>query len=384
MGIKSLTKLLGDAAAGCIREQQFANYTGRKIAIDASMSLYQFLIAVRSSNTGESYGMLTNEAGEVTSHIQGLLSRTIRLLENGIKPVFVFDGKPPAFKSGELAKRAARRQEAQAALTQAEEEGKLEDIEKYASRLIRVTPEQNAEAKRLLKLMGVPIVEAPCEAEAQCAALCKAGKVYATASEDMDSLTLGTPILLRYLTFSDNKRPILEFSLPKALEQLGLTMEQFVDLCILCGCDYSESIRGIGPSTALKLIKAHGSIEAALKHIDTEKHPIPSPFPFADARELFLRPDVSDPESIELVWTDPDEAGLRQFLITEKSFNADRVENSIKKLKAARGKSSQSRLESFFGNATLVKRKADPVPNSANKKAKKEDKKKPGPRGKAK
>lgn len=82
------------------------------------MSLYQFLIAVRSEGS-----QLTNADGETTSHLMGTFYRTIRLVENGIKPVYVFDGKPPELKSGELNKRAEKREEAQKALTQAEESG---------------------------------------------------------------------------------------------------------------------------------------------------------------------------------------------------------------------------------------------------------------------
>ncbi|VDK59284.1 unnamed protein product [Gongylonema pulchrum] len=65
--------------------------------------------------------------------------------------------------------------------------------------IFEVTKEHNEEARRLLTLMGVPVVNAPCEAEAQCAALAKAGKVFATVSEDMDALTFGSPILLRQM-----------------------------------------------------------------------------------------------------------------------------------------------------------------------------------------
>lgn len=127
------------------------------------MCLYQFLIAVRAEGA-----QLTSQDGETTSHLMGLFYRTIRLLENGIKPVYVFDGAPPDMKSGELAKRTERREEAQKALEKATEAGDAADMEKFNRRLVRVTKAHNAEAKELLKLMGVPYVDAPCEAEAQC------------------------------------------------------------------------------------------------------------------------------------------------------------------------------------------------------------------------
>lgn len=201
---------------------EYVLYVGRKIAIDASMCLYQFLIAVRSEGV-----QLTSVDGETTSHLMGMFYRTIRLLENGIKPVYVFDGKPPDLKTGELAKRAEKREEAQKALEKATEAGDAADMDKFNRRLVRVTKHHNEEAKELLKLMGVPYIEAPCEAEAQCAALVRSGKVYATATEDMDALTFGTNILLRHLTFSEaRKMPVQEFFYDKLLSGLEFTKEQ--------------------------------------------------------------------------------------------------------------------------------------------------------------
>ena len=212
MGIQGLTRLISDNAPHAIKEHKLENYFGRKIAIDASMSIYQFLIAVRQAG-GE--GQLTNEAGEVTSHLTGMFYRTIRLMENGIKPVFVFDGKPPTMKGGQLAKRKERQQAAEAELTKLTEEGgAAEAIERQQKRLVRASREQSEEVKTLLRLMGVPVLDAPCEAEATCAAICKAGLVYATGTEDMDALTFGTPILLRHLQKAESaKLPILEINL---------------------------------------------------------------------------------------------------------------------------------------------------------------------------
>lgn len=157
----------------------------------------------------------------------GTFYRTIRLLENGIKPIYVFDGKPPDMKAGELTKRAERREEAQKQLDKATEAGDAADMEKFNRRLVRVTKQHNEEARQLLKLMGVPYIEAPCEAEAQCAAMVKAGKIYATATEDMDALTFGTNTLLRHLTSSEaRKLPVQEFCYEKVLKGLEFTKEQ--------------------------------------------------------------------------------------------------------------------------------------------------------------
>lgn len=186
------------------------------------MSIYSFLIAVRSDGQ-----QLMSDTGETTSHLMGMFYRTLRMVDNGIKPLFVFDGAPPKLKSGELAKRFQRKSEAAAAHEEAKETGTAEDVEKFSRRTVRVTREHNAECQTLLKLMGIPYIIAPTEAEAQCAVLARAGKVYAAASEDMDTLTFNTPVLLRHLTFSEQrKEPIQEIHLDKVLEGLDMEREQ--------------------------------------------------------------------------------------------------------------------------------------------------------------
>ncbi|OAY62572.1 Flap endonuclease 1-A [Ananas comosus] len=307
MGIKGLTKLLADNAPKSMKEQKFESYFGRKIAIDASMSIYQFLIVV--GRTGME--TLTNEAGEVTRrgqipsynriiHLQGMFNRTIRLLEAGIKPVF------------------SKREDATKDLSTAIEAGDKESIEKFSKRTVKVTKQHNEDCKRLLRLMGVPIIEAPCEAEAECAALCKSDKareksytcpVYAVASEDMDSLTFGAPRFLRHLMDPSSKKiPVMEFEIAKVLEELEFTMDQFIDLCILCGCDYCDSIK-----------VCHKCI---LK--SQCRYQIPEDWPYQEARRLFKEPMVSV-DIPELKWTSPDEEGLGNFLVKENGFNQDRV-----------------------------------------------------------
>lgn len=393
MGILGLSKLIADIAPGAIKVNEIKNYfgkytehrpaarlnedefvfrfpfptnqTGRKVAIDASMCLYQFLIAVRAEGA-----QLTSVDGETTSHLMGTFYRTIRLLENGIKPVYVFDGKPPDMKSGELVKRAERRDEAEKQLAAATEAGDSADMDKFNRRLVRVTKHHGAEAQQLLRLMGVPFVEAPCEAEAQCAALVKAGKVYATATEDMDALTFGTTTLLRHLTFSEaRKMPVQEFHFAKVLEGLQFTHEQFIDLCILLGCDYCESIRGIGPKRAIELVRQYETIEEIVRNIDPKKYTVPENWAFARARELFRQPDVTDPAQVELKWTDPDEEGLVKFLCGDRQFSEDRVRNGAKKIMKTRTTSTQGRLDGFFkvmpgtpkAATTPGKRKAEDV-----------------------
>ncbi|EPR63276.1 putative flap structure-specific endonuclease 1 [Toxoplasma gondii GAB2-2007-GAL-DOM2] len=358
MGIKGLGKFVGDFAPRAIKRQEPGSFTGRVIAIDASMSLYQFMVAIRDGN---SFGNFTNDAGDCTSHIAGMLNRAIRLLEQGVRPVYVFDGKPPELKSGELAKRRELRESAQEAAEKAREEGNVEELRKQIVRSVRVSKQHNEDVKRLLRLMGLPVVEAPCEAEAQCAELTKNRKVWATATEDADALTFGATRLIRNLTFGERSSGsgasatasgILVIDLPTLLEELQFSQEQFIDFCILCGCDYCGTLKGVGAKTAYSLVKEHGSIEKILEVVDPEK--VPDGFCFQEAREFFRHPEVTPADRVHVAWGEVDVDGLKAFLVQENQFNEQRVENYITRLKKARGKTAQTRLESFFG-ATVTK-----------------------------
>jgi len=261
MGIKNLMKLLKDESPSSIREIKLKDLKDRRVSVDASTQLYQYFVMIRTSDSNSSYNgmnsMLTSDDGRVTSHIQGFFNITIKLLEMGIQPLYVFDGKPPELKSNELKKRKLIKQNAQKEIEtlknrletvpeelevnndselidkQIEQEikDKLNQLDK---RTVRVTQEHNEEVKRLLKLMGVPIVEAPGEAESTCARMARAGMVYAAATEDMDALTFDTPLLIRRLTFA-GKKSIEEINLQKVLEVLELSKDAIIDLCILCG-----------------------------------------------------------------------------------------------------------------------------------------------------
>eukprot|EP01062_Namystynia_karyoxenos_P069567 TRINITY_DN65044_c0_g1_i1.p2 TRINITY_DN65044_c0_g1~~TRINITY_DN65044_c0_g1_i1.p2 ORF type:complete len:387 (+),score=180.79 TRINITY_DN65044_c0_g1_i1:84-1244(+) len=362
MGIHGLTKLLTEKAPQCFKEDQMKNYFGRTIAIDASMSIYQFLIAMKGVYEGAGTE-LQDEDGNVTSHLQGLFTRTLRMISEGLKPIYVFDGKPPEMKRKELEERRQKAEEARAALAAAEEQGDEEQIEKMGKRTVRVTKEQNEECKRLLRLMGLPVVDAATEAEAQCAELVRAGKAWAVGTEDMDALTFGAKVLLRHLNFSEAKKaPILEFHHDAVLEGLGMTRAQFVDLCILLGCDYCPRIPGVGPKKAYDGIKQYGTIEKFVESLNREKYKVPEHLPYEEVRKLFQEPEVFPSEEVAIEFRDPDAEGLIQFLCDEKKFSRSRVEAGIEKLRKARQQKEQKRLDQFFSIAPKLgapKRKAD-------------------------
>ena len=360
-------KLLASEAEDCYTESEVKSYLGRTIAIDASMQLYQFMIMVRSDGGGGGIAsQLTNADGEVTSHIQGFFFRTISLMEKGIKPVFTFDGKPPQLKSSELEKRRAAKAKAEAEKAEAEKklqegEGNAEEnidaINRMNKRMVRVTKDHNEDVKKLLRLMGLPVVEAPCEAEAQCAELAKGGAVFATATEDMDALTFATPTLLRYLTTAESRKlPVIEIKYDKILSGLGITAEQFIDLCILLGCDYAGKIKGIGPKKALTLIRDCKTIEKSIEAIknmkNSEKYLIPpellDPEQLNDIRRMFATPEVTPAKDVSISFGPPDRENLKKFLVDEKGFEPVRVDKGIDRLIKARKVGSQKRMDSFF------------------------------------
>ncbi|KAI5149202.1 flap endonuclease-1 [Enteropsectra breve] len=341
MGIKQLSKLIKEKTKTGLTIRKMGYYAGSAIAIDASMSIYQFLVAVRSDGANLGFGDAT------TSHLIGIFYRTIKFIEAGITPVYVFDGKAPANKIHELTKRAARREEAEKLLEEAIREGDTLTIEKMEKRKIKVDGTHIAEVKKLLTMMGVPVVDAFSEAEAHCAFLCREGCVKGVATEDMDALCFGTPLLLRNFNVSQSaKLEINEYNLQKILKEMEMDLNTFIDMCILLGCDYCETIKGVGPKKAFEYIKKHGSIE---KILENENLAVPEKFNYQGAREIFQElPKMGNTEKFAIDYERIDKDGLVDFLCKEKSFNEQRVLNGVEKIMKARKTGSQMRLESFF------------------------------------
>ena len=332
MGIKNLTKIIEKHSS--IKKVTISKYSKKKIAIDASLCLYQFLVAIRSDS-----GNLTDNNRE-TSHLSGLFYRTIRFLENNIKVVYVFDGAPPIEKAEELQKRENSRNDAKLKEEEAYKEGDMEMVQKQQRRQVRITDEHISECKRLLECMGVPYVVAPSEAEAYCAQLCKNKIIDAVATEDMDTVTFGSPILLRNLNKKDSKE-IWEFDLKKILKDLELDQKSFVDLCILLGCDYSKTLKGVGTVRAFDLIKKHKNIEAIMENLNIEQ----DDFYYKESREMFEKEYETEDIEFDLKLKSDD---LIEFLVKEKNFSEDRILKGIERLKKVRKNNRQKGLSAFF------------------------------------
>lgn len=241
MGIKNLLKFLSEFP-GIVKNTNFNNYYNKKIAIDVSILLYQVVIAIRNSGSD-----LKNKNGYITSHILGLFNKTIVLLKRNIIPIYVFDGKPPELKSNILSNRKDVRIKAEKKMLKAE--SNKERI-KYFKRTVNITNEQYKDCCELLELMGIPYIISPEEADSQCAWLSKNNLVDGVLTEDMDILTFGSNNIIRNL--SSYKKQPNEIKLKNVLESLCFNQENFVDFCILLGCDYSNYNHDIKPNIIYK------------------------------------------------------------------------------------------------------------------------------------
>jgi flap endonuclease-1 len=331
------------------KEIDFEALRGKRIAVDAMNSLYQFLSIIRQP-TGEP---LRDREGRVTSHLSGLLYRNVNLIEYGIKPIYVFDGKPPRLKGVVVEKRVEARESAGEKWKQALEEGKLEDARVYAMQSSRFSEEMLQDAKKLLDFMGIPWVQAPSEGEAQAARMVIEGDAWAVGSQDYDSLLFGSPRLVRNLTISGRRKlprkniyveikPEL-LTLDSVLSELGITREQLIDLCILVGTDYNPGgVEGIGPKKAYKLIQQYGSAARAI----TEKG-LEAGFDLEEVRDLFLEhPTTGD---YRLEWRTPDKDKVIDFLCGERDFSLDRVTKALEKLETCFLEAErQSSLDKWF------------------------------------
>jgi flap endonuclease-1 len=324
---------------------------GKSMAIDAYNALYQFLAIIRQPDGTP----LKDSTGRVTSHLSGLLYRTSNLVEMGIKPIYVFDGIPPTLKAVEIKRRMKVKEVALVRYERALKEGKVQEARVYAQATSHLKDYMAEDSKRLLDLMGIPWVQAPSEGEAQAAYITRCGDADFCASQDYDSLLFGAPKLVRNVTISGRRKlPSKNVSievipeiveLDAVLKACGITHEQLVDVGILIGTDFNpDGIKGLGPKTALKLIKEYGSLDKALPYVKNAEFPVEH----QRIREIFLKPEVIDDYRIE--WKEADIEGVVNFLCRERDFSEDRVRKAIEKMQKGTEKlKGKTTLEKWFG-----------------------------------
>ena len=323
------------------------SFTNKIVAIDAYNAIYQFLAIIR----GPEGLHLTDTQGRVTSHITGLLYRNINFLSLGIKPVYVFDGKPPSLKSAEIEHRKQIKKDATVKYERAVSEGKMEDARKFAQQTTSMKDGMVEDSKHLLDLFGIPYIQAPSEGEATAALLTTTGHADVAASQDFDSILFGARKLVRNFTNSGRRKlpnrntyieiepEIIDYR--KNLEALGITREQLIDVGILIGTDFNpDGFERVGPKTAIKMIREYGKLEDVTQ-IQEQLEMID----YNAIRKIFLEPEVATVNKIEFGEVKYDD--IINYLSNERSFSRDRVNSSLNRLKKSLEKKSQT-LEKWF------------------------------------
>ncbi len=319
--------------------------TGRSIAIDAFNTLYQFLSMIRQPDGTP----LMDRDGRVTSHLSGLFYRTAALLELGIRPAYVFDGKPPELKRKTIEARIAAKHEAETEWKKALAEGDLKKALSKATRTAKLDSAMIEETLALLDGLGVPWIKAPSEGEAQMSHMARKGDVWAGASQDFDAILFGTPNLVRNLTLAGKRRlpsgKTVDVSpevvtLSDVLGELQVTREQLVDMGVLMGTDFNDGIKGVGPKKALAIVKKFGRLEDVPKD-----GKIAVPEEFREVRAVFLDPDVTD--SYALRWGKVDPEAVRRVLCDKHGFAVDRIDSVLSRLGSKDDARMQRSLDSW-------------------------------------
>ncbi|MFH1424537.1 MAG: flap endonuclease-1 [archaeon] len=325
-------------------ELDLNSLAGKKIAVDAFNTIYQFLSIIRQHDGTP----LMDSRGKITSHLSGIFYRNMRLMEIGVLPCYVFDGKPPQLKADTLKKRKATKEKAQREWTAAKDRGDMEGARKYAQATSKLTEDMLNECKELLDALGLPWVQSPGEGEAQAAHLCKERDVFAAASQDFDSLLFGAPKLVRNVNITGKRKlprrnvyidvnpEMLE--LDKALAELKLSQEQLIEIGIMVGTDFNPGIKGIGPKKALQHIRQK-PISAWAKELDFGVDPL-------EVKKIFTEPEITKDYSLK--WGAPNEEKLTEILHERHDFSKERITNALEKLGKAAHAKDQKSLADFF------------------------------------
>ncbi len=334
------------------KEISVSDLKGKILVIDAYNNLYQYLTTIRRIDGS----VLTDKHGHVTSHLIGLFSRTTTLMEQGVKVAFVFDGKAPEIKQKTWEKRTALKQEASLKFRAAEEAGDIKEMHKYAARTAILTKEMIADAKEVITALGLPIIQAPSEGEAQTSHMVKRGDAYASVSQDYDNLIFGCPLLVRNLSVEGKRKRAGKLAytvvkpelivLAEVLKELQINLEQLRVVALLIGTDYNPGgVKGIGPKTALKLVKEHEHDPASLfEKVEWDKY---SPdLSWEELLKTIETIPVTDDYTLE--WKPINDKKLYHLLVEEHDFGEERVKKKMESLLLQTKAMAQKGLKSFF------------------------------------
>lgn len=333
------------------KEASFEDFNGKVLAVDAFNVLYQFLSSLRMRDGTP----LKDSKGNVTSHLNGLFLRTTNLMKKGMKLIFVFDGEHPDLKKKEIERRRDLKKAAQVKYDEAAKEENIEAMRKYSVQTTSLTKEMVEEAKELLLALGIPVVQAPSEGEAQAAYMVKKEDADYVVSQDTDALLFGAIDVVRNLTISQKKKKANTLSydivkphilnLSENLNHLGLDNDQLIVLGMLVGTDFNiGGIKGIGPVKGLKAIKDKGGdLDNLFKELKWDDY---FDYPWTEVFYLFKNMKITDDYVIE--WKDPNKEKVIEILHERHEFNKERINRELDKLIKDKDNKSQKGLGDFF------------------------------------
>ncbi len=328
-------------------EIKFEDLKNKIVGIDAFNALYQFLSSIR----GLDGSLLHDTNGNVTSHLQGLFSRTLNLMGKGLKLVYVFDGEAPELKFSTTEERKARKVEAEQKYKEASDEENIDDMYKYSKQFVRLDSQMIEESKELMKAMGIPTVQALSEAEGQVAYMCKNKDLDFASSQDYDSLLFGAPKLVRNLTLSQKRKfrgktvfTFLEYiELNRVLNELKLNQDQLIAIGIMCGTDFNgNGVKGIGPKKALKLVNGSENID----DLDKVFSKLEVDFDWKEVYNIFKNLPIE--KDYKLKWKEIDEDKVKEILVEEHQFNEERITIALQKYSEENKLKNQKGLSDFF------------------------------------
>ncbi len=335
------------------KEIKISDLKGKTVCVDAYNMLYQFLSTIRQPDGTP----LMDNQKRITSHLSGIFYRNINLLSEGIKIIYVFDGIPPELKSATHTKRKTIRESAKEKYKEAKQEEDFEKMKLYSSQLIRLDGEMINESKELLKAMGIQVIQSPSEGEAQAAYLTRINnEIYATVSQDYDSLLFGTPRLIKNLGLARKRKTFSGWveihpeiiELEKVLNILEINLDQLICLGILVGTDYNpKGLPGIGQKKALDIVKKYKQPIEIFKSVEEQISKLPEgdKFDWKEIFELFHKPNVS---KFEIELPEFNEEKVKEILIQRHNFSEDRIEKQLEKLREIKDKKKQKGLSDWF------------------------------------
>jgi len=335
------------------KEIEISNLREKTVCVDAFNILYQFLSTIRQVDGTP----LMDNNKKITSHLSGIFYRNVALLSEGIKMIYVFDGEAPLLKIKTHNKRGKIREERMEKYEEAKQDEDLSLMKKYSSQIIRLNDEMISESKELLEAMGIAVVQAPSEGEAEASYLTKTNRnIYATISQDYDSLLFGTPRLIQNLTLSRRRKTFSGWievnpeliELEKVLNSLEINLDQLICLGILVGTDYNpKGIPGIGQKKALQIVQKYRQPVLIFQSVEEQILSLPEEnrFDWKEIFELFHKPNVSDEK---IIFPKIDENKIKEILVERHNFSEERIEKQLEKLRENIEKGKQKGLDKWF------------------------------------